>query len=110
MYYYFGHFASRLVKAGDSLKEGQPIGIIGMTGNATGVHTHHEVRKTQGGNQVDPETYYKEEPVGEIKKYRDAWQTELKKRQAAEKQVKKYRDAWQTEVKRRQQCEALNKK
>lgn len=60
-FYYFGHFSSRSVFFGQRVTEGQQIGIIGMTGKATGIHTHHEVRKTQVGNSIDPEQYYKKE-------------------------------------------------
>jgi len=59
MYYYFGHFSKRLVGVGDKVSEGQAIGILGMTGQADGVHTHHEVRKTSTGGQLDPLEYYK---------------------------------------------------
>jgi hypothetical protein len=58
-WYYFGHFASRKVKLNQTVKEGQVIGIMGMTGKATGIHTHHEVRKSRYGGQVDPEKFYK---------------------------------------------------
>jgi len=60
MYYYFGHFNRRLVAVGERVSEGQPIGILGMTGQADGIHTHHEVRRTSRGDQVDPIEYYKD--------------------------------------------------
>lgn len=59
-YYYFGHFAKRFVLMDDLVKQGQPLGEIGRTGAATGIHTHHEVRKTLIGGQIDPTKYYKE--------------------------------------------------
>jgi murein DD-endopeptidase MepM/ murein hydrolase activator NlpD len=32
------------VKTGDFIKAGQPLGIMGSTGNSTGAHTHLEIR------------------------------------------------------------------
>lgn len=45
-YFYFGHMESRAVKVGQTLSEGQLIGIMGTTGKSTGIHTHIEVRTT----------------------------------------------------------------
>ena len=44
-YYYYAHLSKVLCKAGDSLKDGQVLGIIGTTGNSTGIHLHYEKRK-----------------------------------------------------------------
>ncbi len=41
---YYGHLSSFLVKSGESVTTGQPIGGIGKTGRATGCHLHFEVR------------------------------------------------------------------
>lgn len=38
----FGHNSQILVKAGDIVQPGQPIGKIGATGNANGAHIHYE--------------------------------------------------------------------
>ena len=49
---YYCHLASRLVKAGQKVKAGDPIGIEGSTGKVTGAHLHFEVRKN--GVSVNP--------------------------------------------------------
>jgi hypothetical protein len=40
------HLEKALVNVGDKVKEGDVIGIEGMTGNSTGVHLHLELRKS----------------------------------------------------------------
>lgn len=37
---YYGHLASVSVKSGQKVKAGQQIGVMGATGNVTGVHLH----------------------------------------------------------------------
>lgn len=64
LYSSYVHMASgtRTVKVGDRVKQGQELGTIGMTGNATGVHLHFEVGTGFNGwmsGQVNPLTYIK---------------------------------------------------
>ena len=43
---YYGHMAkgSVCVKAGQTIKKGDKLGVMGSTGNSTGAHTHIELR------------------------------------------------------------------
>lgn len=41
---YYGHLSKRYVGCGDQVNKDQVIGEMGMSGNATGVHLHFEVR------------------------------------------------------------------
>lgn len=51
----YGHLKQALVKAGDAVTQGQPIGLEGSTGNSTGPHLHFEVRLKD--QPVDPALY-----------------------------------------------------
>lgn len=42
---YYGHQQTLYVGCGDQISKGQLIGEMGMSGNATGVHLHFEIRK-----------------------------------------------------------------
>jgi murein DD-endopeptidase MepM/ murein hydrolase activator NlpD len=51
----YGHMSSLNVKVGQTVSKGTAIGIMGATGDATGVHLHFEVYKN--GSLVNPLTY-----------------------------------------------------
>ena len=58
------HMARLLVKEGQRVKKGQQIGIMGTTGNSTGIHLHFMISKSyppqhNGSNLIDPMTYLK---------------------------------------------------
>jgi len=50
----YAHHQRNLVRVGDAVRRGQPIALVGHTGNATGDHLHFEVR--WNGGTVDPRT------------------------------------------------------
>ncbi len=50
----YAHHDRNLVRVGDAVRRGQPIALVGHTGNATGDHLHFEVR--WNGGTVDPRT------------------------------------------------------
>lgn len=54
----YSHLNEYLVEVGDTVKEGQAIGIVGSTGNSTGTHLHFEV--IIDGEKVNPVLYLKE--------------------------------------------------
>ena len=49
----YAHCSKLLVKAGEKVRKGQVIALVGSTGNSTGPHLHIEFRK--GGKKYDPE-------------------------------------------------------
>lgn len=50
----FLHAQQLLVKVGDAVKQGQPLGIIGMTGRASGPHLHWSMKWNDA--RIDPAT------------------------------------------------------
>ncbi|NDJ36673.1 MAG: M23 family metallopeptidase [Chloroflexi bacterium] len=42
---YYGHLATRFVGCGEQVQQGQLIGEMGLSGNATGIHLHFEIRE-----------------------------------------------------------------
>ncbi len=51
----YGHNQENLVTAGDLVKKGESIALMGSTGRSTGAHVHYEVYKH--GRPVDPSSY-----------------------------------------------------
>ena len=51
---FYGHLSKILVPAGKRVSRGTPLGLVGMTGDATGPHLHFEVRLRDAS--VDPAT------------------------------------------------------
>jgi len=51
----YAHLASISVKRGQTVQQNQKIGVMGSTGNSTGVHLHFEVLKN--GSYVNPLNY-----------------------------------------------------
>ncbi len=53
----YAHMSRRLCTVGDSVTQGETIGLVGSTGNSTGNHCHFEVRIN--GTTYDPMQYFK---------------------------------------------------
>lgn len=53
---YYAHLSKMLVKNGDWVKKGQPVGLAGATGRATTSHLHFEIREND--NPYDPELVF----------------------------------------------------
>ncbi len=51
----YGHLMEICVKSGDAVRQGDLIGRVGKTGNATTWHLHFEIRSD--GRPVDPERH-----------------------------------------------------
>ncbi|MEK3977836.1 peptidoglycan DD-metalloendopeptidase family protein [Psychrobacillus sp. FSL K6-2836] len=68
----YAHLKSISVKVGQSVKQGEQIGIKGTTGNSTGIHLHFEIHKPsyEAGqpNAVNPLYYISEISVSEVQK------------------------------------------
>lgn len=52
----YAHLSKLQVRAGQKVKRGDVIGLVGNTGLSVGPHLHYEVHK--GGEAVDPANYY----------------------------------------------------
>ncbi len=48
----FGHNSKLLVKAGQRIKRGDRVALVGNTGQSTGPHVHYELR--MNGVPIDP--------------------------------------------------------
>ncbi|MGX1668212.1 M23 family metallopeptidase [Streptomyces sp. NPDC055400] len=57
-YSQYAHMSSLSVSSGQTVTEGQQIGLSGATGNVTGPHLHFEIRSTPSyGSDMDPVAY-----------------------------------------------------
>jgi len=61
----YGHLSTALVKPGQLVVQGQPIGLEGSSGNSTGPHLHFELRINQ--TPVNPAPYL---PPGQPSDYK----------------------------------------
>ncbi|HEV2035195.1 MAG TPA: peptidoglycan DD-metalloendopeptidase family protein [Candidatus Dormibacteraeota bacterium] len=61
----YGHLSTALVTVGQSVTQGQPVGLEGSTGNSTGAHLHFELRINQ--RPVDPTPYLPPGPPSPFK-------------------------------------------
>jgi murein DD-endopeptidase MepM/ murein hydrolase activator NlpD len=59
---WYGHMSRFLTKAGDHVKAGQLIALVGAAGDATGPHLHFEVHV--GGRPVDPVPFLRAHGAG----------------------------------------------
>ncbi|MDX2547813.1 LysM peptidoglycan-binding domain-containing M23 family metallopeptidase [Streptomyces sp. WI04-05B] len=63
-YAQYAHLSQLSVSAGQSVSEGQQIGLSGATGNVTGPHLHFEIRTTPDyGSDIDPVGYLRSKGV-----------------------------------------------
>ncbi|MHA5051458.1 M23 family metallopeptidase [Streptomyces sp. SD15] len=63
-YSQYAHLSSLSVSAGQTVTEGQQIGLSGATGNVTGPHLHFEIRTTPDyGSDLDPVAYLRSHGV-----------------------------------------------
>jgi murein DD-endopeptidase MepM/ murein hydrolase activator NlpD len=60
----YGHASQILVKAGDTVSSGQPVGIVGKTGRATGPHLHFET--LMGGQPLDPQAFLAKKDLDKV--------------------------------------------
>ncbi|GGV08173.1 peptidase [Streptomyces filipinensis] len=66
-YAQYGHLSQLSVRAGQTVTEGQQVGLSGATGNVTGPHLHFEIRTTPDyGSDIDPVGYLREHGVAVV--------------------------------------------
>ena len=51
---WYGHLSRRDVRAGDTVRPGDRVGLVGSTGHSFGPHLHIEIHPTGGDNPIDP--------------------------------------------------------
>jgi len=61
----YGHLSAALVKPGQTVTQGTPVGLEGSTGNSTGPHLHFELRIDN--KPVDPTPYLPPGPPSDFK-------------------------------------------
>lgn len=64
IYTFYGHLQRTTVEIGQSVAQGEVIGLMGSSGNTTGTHVHYEVRI--GAQYVDPVKFLLMSSNGEI--------------------------------------------
>lgn len=72
-YWWYGHLSRVDVKKGQRLVDGQQLGLIGATGNTTGVHLHLERHWPRIDQETDPWPYIKDER--DVEGLTSSWQT-----------------------------------
>jgi murein DD-endopeptidase MepM/ murein hydrolase activator NlpD len=58
---FYGHAQALFYRAGDDVKQGEPVGLVGNTGVSTAPHLHYEVWKN--GVPINPFTLINETPT-----------------------------------------------
>lgn len=53
--HWLSHCDRALVRVGSTIREGEDVAVMGLTGQTTGLHVHWETRK--GGKRLDPEAW-----------------------------------------------------
>ncbi|MGG1575567.1 M23 family metallopeptidase, partial [Fictibacillus sp. NRS-1165] len=56
LYTGYAHLFETNVRKGQAIKEGQQIGVCGSTGHSTGPHLHFEVKTSEWGGHLNPQS------------------------------------------------------
>jgi murein DD-endopeptidase MepM/ murein hydrolase activator NlpD len=57
LYSGYAHLSESTVRQGQSIKEGQQLGVCGSTGNSTGPHLHFEIKKSKWSKHLNPKSF-----------------------------------------------------